>query len=380
MLVKTIIFRVTTLFISLTDLNEFLSFSLYSYDDSIANNNKIIDKCASNIDSDETNVNEKNNRSTKSENLSNISNRNKQIKIKRIPSFSKIILKKDKKIMSDLNFSRGSSPHFSPSKNGGKNSIFIFCLKHFIYEKKKKTQKFLSISGQLDTQTLHIHLSNQGFRTIRIDEASDVRQIISIIVCSISSGQITNSKYYALRLRHVLTKEIIWLPLDTSMLQVIAHIANPICSNAECQGTKQLQQTNQHNSKTVLNHSNSVWRAELRVRYVPNNLSDLYDMERITCHFYFDQCRQDYIQQNLPNIDTDIAIQLCCFGIRHYYRDTKQSSDKKHHIDYIEKEKGFSNFIPKSVIDSIKQKNLKKIIQTGYKKVYTYTEREYMLR
>lgn len=92
------------------------------------------------------------------------------------------------------------------------------------------------------------------------------------------------------------------------------------------------------------------------------------------------QVKQDYIQSSLTNIDQDTAILLCCLGIRHYYKDTNQSSDKKHHIDYIEKEIGFSNFIPKFVIDTIKQKNLKKLIQTGYKKVYNYSEMEYMLK
>lgn len=92
------------------------------------------------------------------------------------------------------------------------------------------------------------------------------------------------------------------------------------------------------------------------------------------------QVKQDYIQSNLTNIDQETAILLCCLGVRHYYKDTNQSSDKKHHIDYIEKEIGFSNFIPKFVIDTIKQKNLKKLIQTGYKKVYNYSEMEYMLK
>lgn len=95
---------------------------------------------------------------------------------------------------------------------------------------------------------------------------------------------------------------------------------------------------------------------------------------------YIFQVKQDYIQSNLTNIDQETAILLCCLGIRHYYKDTNQSSDKKHHIDYIEKEIGFSNFIPKFVIDTIKQKNLKKLIQTGYKKVYNYSEMEYMLK
>lgn len=90
--------------------------------------------------------------------------------------------------------------------------------------------------------------------------------------------------------------------------------------------------------------------------------------------------KQDFIQSNVTLIDQDVAIQICCLGIRHYYKDTNQTSDKKHHIDYIEKEIGFSNFIPKTVIDAIKQKNLKKLIQTGYKKVYNYSEMEYMLK
>lgn len=90
--------------------------------------------------------------------------------------------------------------------------------------------------------------------------------------------------------------------------------------------------------------------------------------------------KQDYFQSNTATIEQDIAIQMCCLGIRHYYKDTKETSDKKHHVDYIEKEIGFSNFMPKSVIDTIKQKNLKKLIQAGYKKVYNYTEMEYMLK
>lgn len=90
--------------------------------------------------------------------------------------------------------------------------------------------------------------------------------------------------------------------------------------------------------------------------------------------------KHDFIQSNVTMVDQDVAIQICCLGIRHYYKETNQTSDKKHHIDYIEKEIGFSNFIPKTVIDAIKQKNLKKLIQTGYKKVCNLTEMEYMLK
>ncbi|XP_062559415.1 uncharacterized protein LOC134224153 [Armigeres subalbatus] len=258
--------------------------------------------------------------------------------------------------MVDLNIPRGHSPHFSPSR--------------------QTTQ-----TG--DTQTLHVYLPNHGFRMIRFDEASDVRQIINLIVNSMSPGHKTNPQSYALRLRHMLTKEVLWMPPDTSMSQVMAHIFNPSCSNADCPNVDKSTIAKKMQQKTsgVVGHANSVWKAELRVRYIPKSLKELYEKDRTTCHFYFDQVKQDYIQSNIPNIDQDIAIQLCCLGIRHYYKDTNHSSnDRKHHLEYIEKEMGFSNFIPKSVIDTIKQKNLKKLIQAGYKKVYSYTEMEYMLK
>lgn len=201
------------------------------------------------------------------------------------------------------------------------------------------------------------------------------------------------------------------MPPNTSMVEVMAQINNPSCSNPECpnseKNTSVISITNVsssavskagkkcspkigHNalSSSTASAVNSggykapinVWMAELRVRYVPKNLKELFEQDRTTCNYYFDQVKQDYIQTNQPAIDQDIAVQLCCLGIRHYYKDTNQTSDKKHHIDYIEKEIGFSNFIPKSVIESIKQKNLKKLIQAGYKKVYTFTDVEYMLR
>lgn len=81
------------------------------------------------------------------------------------------------------------------------------------------------------------------------------------------------------------------MPPDTSMTQVIAHTLNPICSNAECPNADKASSRKlmQQQQKTVVGHSNSVWKAELRVRYIPKNLKELYEKDRTTCHFYFDQ-------------------------------------------------------------------------------------------
>lgn len=89
----------------------------------------------------------------------------------------------------------------------------------------------------------------------------------------------------------ILFVQILWMPPDTSMTQVMAHISNPICTNAECpnadkESSRKLVQQQQ---KAIIGHSNSVWKAELRVRYIPKNLKELYESDRTTCHFYFDQ-------------------------------------------------------------------------------------------
>lgn len=83
--------------------------------------------------------------------------------------------------MSDLNLARGHSPHFSPSRSNPQSEA---------------------------AQTLHVHLPNHGYRMIKFDEAADVRQIINLIVGSMSHGQKSNPQSYALRLRHILTKEV----------------------------------------------------------------------------------------------------------------------------------------------------------------------------
>lgn len=69
-------------------------------------------------------------------------------------------------------------------------------------------QNILNFSAQSDIQTLHVHLPNHGFQMIRFDEASDVRQIVNLVVSSMSPNQRIDAQCYALRLRHMLTREV----------------------------------------------------------------------------------------------------------------------------------------------------------------------------
>lgn len=54
---------------------------------------------------------------------------------------------------------------------------------------------------------------------------------------------------------------------------------------------------------------------------------------------------------------------------RYFCKDMQISLDKKSNIEYLEKEFGLHKFLPKSVLESIKPKVLKKAIQQQFKKV-----------
>ncbi|XP_055839367.1 focal adhesion kinase 1-like [Episyrphus balteatus] len=235
-------------------------------------------------------------------------------------------------------------------------------------------------SAQMDT--LHVYLPNNILRTIKFNElVDDVRRIIEKIVLNIIPGQKANSQSYALRLRNVITKEVVWISRDTPMTQVSALISDPSCPNTECPyKTLTNRKKEQQKSETFDTHINFVWRAELRVRYIPKTIKELYEKDKITCQFYLDQVKQDYINSSITTPDLDTAIQLCCLGIRHYFRDAIKTEDKKHHVDYIDKEIGFKSFLPQAVIHSTKQKSLKKMIQTGYKKIHNLSDIEYILK
>lgn len=265
--------------------------------------------------------------------------------------------------MDELSINRGFSPHFSPSRNLVNNS-----------------------QDNFHQKSLYVHLPNHGFRMIRTDEAADVKQIIHILVGSMTSptGAKPNPQYYALRLRHIISKEILWLPLTTQTRQIIDYISNESCSNINCPNAMKSISPPTTVDKTEPKenfppgNSNSVWKIELRVRYIPKSLNEFLERDKISMNFYFNQVKDDFIQANPSNIDQDLAVQLCCLSIRHYYKDARSSNDRKQHLDYIEKEIGFSNFLPKSVIDSIKHKNLKKLVQNQYKKIYQLSDQDYI--
>ncbi|KAG8224031.1 hypothetical protein J437_LFUL001108 [Ladona fulva] len=213
--------------------------------------------------------------------------------------------------------------------------------------------------GAAGGATLKVHLPNGGFNVVKFGDAIDVKGIISLITSRLAQGDRAYRNLYAMRLHHPPTGDTYWLHQDTTMYQV--------------------------QEKYESRHPHSEWRYELRVRYLPSNLRDLYERDRVTFHYYYDQVRSDYLSSealaNSSSLDQDAAIQLCCLEIRHFFKDMPHIAlDKKSNFEYLEREVGLQRFLPRSIIESNKPKALRKLIQTHFKKVANLSETDCMFR
>nr|XP_049701677.1 focal adhesion kinase 1 isoform X22 [Helicoverpa armigera] len=201
-----------------------------------------------------------------------------------------------------------------------------------------------------DQSTLKVHLPNGGFNVVRASADEDVRSVLRLLAARLAAGDRVYTSCYALRAKRLTTGKIRWIHQDTPV------------------------------SELLTKWPASEWRLELRVRYLPANLRDLCDADRVTFHYYYDQVRHDYLNANHPMVDQELAIQICCLEIKYFCKDMQISLDKKSNIEYLEKEFGLHKFLPKSVLDAIKPKVLKKAIQQQFKKVANLSDTECMLK
>lgn len=201
-----------------------------------------------------------------------------------------------------------------------------------------------------DQSTLKVHLPNGGINVVKASADEDVRSVLRLLAARLAAGDRVYTSCYALRAKRLTTGKIRWIHQDTPV------------------------------SELLTKWPASEWRLELRVRYLPANLRDLCDADRVTFHYYYDQVRHDYLNANHPMVDQELAIQICCLEIKYFCKDMQISLDKKSNIEYLEKEFGLHKFLPKSVLDAIKPKVLKKAIQQQFKKVANLADTECMLK
>ncbi len=178
--------------------------------------------------------------------------------------------------------------------------------------------------------------------------------IIHLLTQRLGDGERHFRHLFAMRMVCHATEEVRWLHQDTTM----------------CQAAHEMRQ-----------RGSDDWRLELRVRYLPTDLSDLYERDKTTFCCYYDQVRSDYLRKSFESIDLDLAVQLCCLELRRFFKDMPHIAlDKRSNFEYLERDVGLHMFLPRLAIEQHKPKALRKLIQHQFKRVAGLGERECMIK
>ncbi|XP_053348091.1 protein tyrosine kinase 2aa isoform X1 [Clarias gariepinus] len=187
---------------------------------------------------------------------------------------------------------------------------------------------------------------------IRHGDATDVRGIIQKIL---DIHKVKCVSCFGLRLSHVQSGEVHWLHPDMG----VSHVRE----------------------KYEQNRSQDEWRYELRIRYLPKGFLNQFTDDKPTLNFFYQQVKNDYMLEIADQVDQDIALKLGCLEIRRFYREMRGNAlDKKSNYELLEKDVGLRRFFPKSLLDSVKAKTLRKQIQQTFKQFASLNDEQSILK
>uniref|UniRef100_A0A8C9T9R2 Protein tyrosine kinase 2 beta, a n=1 Tax=Scleropages formosus TaxID=113540 RepID=A0A8C9T9R2_SCLFO len=160
----------------------------------------------------------------------------------------------------------------------------------------------------------------------------------AIIKSILMSGRLgPNIRYpgcYGLLLKHLKSDELHWLHPDMTV------------------GEVELKYERQH--------LEAEWRYDLRIRYIPDNYLEKFKEDRTTLLYFYQQVRSDYMQHHASKVSDGMALQLGCLEIR--------------------KDVGLELFFPRGLIEGMKPKQLRKMIQQTFQQYATLKEEDCMMK
>ncbi|XP_054479560.1 protein-tyrosine kinase 2-beta-like isoform X2 [Anoplopoma fimbria] len=186
--------------------------------------------------------------------------------------------------------------------------------------------------------------SNLGknFKLVRCEEGWSVKDIVNMVLSSGCVGpDITYRLCYCLLLKHLKSSEVHWLHPDLTVSEL----------------TQRYEQQ----------HLEAEWRYDLRIRYIPSDFMEKFKDDRTTMLYFHQQVRSDYMRQYASKVSDGMALQLGCLEIRRFYKDMNPNGlEKKSNFELLEKDVGLDLFFPRELIDSMKPKQLRRLIQQTF--------------
>ncbi|XP_069372865.1 protein tyrosine kinase 2aa isoform X11 [Paralichthys olivaceus] len=126
---------------------------------------------------------------------------------------------------------------------------------------------------------------------------------------------------------------------------------------------------------------NEEWRYELRIRYLPKGFVQQFTEDKPTLNYFYHQVKNDYMTEIGDQVEQDVALKLGCLEIRRFFKEMRGNAlDKKSNYELLEKDVGLRRFFPKDLLDSVKAKTLRKLIQQTFKQVANLNDEQCILK
>ncbi|XP_072226288.1 focal adhesion kinase 1-like isoform X1 [Leuresthes tenuis] len=209
--------------------------------------------------------------------------------------------------------------------------------------------RVLKVFHNFETNTEHSFWSSN----IRYGDATDVRGIIQKIL---DIHKVRWTLCFGLRLSNGQSRDqVYWLHPDMG----VSHIRE----------------------KYEQAQPNEEWRYELRIRYLPKGFVQQFTEDKPTLNYFYHQVKNDYMTQIGDQVEQDIALKLGCLEIRRFFKEMRGNAlDKKSNYELLEKDVGLRRFFPKELLDSVKAKTLRKLIQQTFKQVANLDDEQCILK
>ncbi|XP_037541768.1 protein tyrosine kinase 2 beta, b [Nematolebias whitei] len=196
----------------------------------------------------------------------------------------------------------------------------------------------------------------KNFKLVKCDSSWKMKAIIHSILASGRLGpNVELEGCYGLMLKHLKSEELHWLHPDLTVGEVEQRYESL--------------------------HVEAEWRYDLRIRYIPVNFLEKFKNDRSTFIYFYQQVRSDYMQYHASKVSDGMALQLGCLELRRFYKDMNAKGlEKKSNFELLEKEVGLDLFFPHQLINSLKAKPLRKMIQQTFQQYAALKEDDCMIK
>ncbi|XP_040192447.1 FERM and PDZ domain-containing protein 4 isoform X2 [Rana temporaria] len=157
-------------------------------------------------------------------------------------------------------------------------------------------------------------------------------------------------------------KDVIITLQEKLSIKCIEHFSLMLEQRTEGAGTKLLLLHEQETLTQVTQRPSShMMRCLFRISFVPKDPIDLLRRDPVAFEYLYVQSCNDVVQERFgPELKYDIALRLAALQMYIATVTTKQT--QKISLKYIEKEWGLETFLPSAVLQSMKEKNIKKAL------------------